>query len=37
MTRRMFELPDPQQQLFWLVFSLLGIAMMIAGWYSWVF
>jgi hypothetical protein len=37
MTRRIFELPDPQQQMFWLVLSLLGVALMIAGWYSWMF
>jgi hypothetical protein len=32
MTRRTFERPDPQTQLFWLVFSLLGIALAVAGW-----
>lgn len=37
MTRRIFELPDPQQQMFWLVLSLLGVALMVAGWCSWMF
>ncbi len=32
MTRRIFELPDPQPQAFWLLFALLGIALAVAAW-----
>jgi hypothetical protein len=32
MTRRTFEKPDPQEQMFWLLFSLLGLGLALAGW-----
>jgi hypothetical protein len=36
MTRRTFERPDPQEQTFWLLFSLLGLALAAAAWIEFV-